>query len=105
MKRTNQTSLGSRALGAVTSGLESAVRNLENARRVTNFLRGRMELEVRPSDVFISSYPRSGTTLTQWILYLLAYEERPDPEHLTRVSPWFERSLAIGELTAERVVA
>ena len=101
MKRTNQTSLGSRALGAVTSGLESAVRNLENARRVTNFLRGRMELEVRPSDVFISSYPRSGTTLTQWILYLLAYEERPDPEHLTRVSPWFERSLAIGELTAE----
>jgi hypothetical protein len=59
-----------------------------------------MEVDVRPSDVFLSSYPRSGTTLTQWILYLLANEERPDPNHLTQVSPWFERSLAIGELSA-----
>ena len=59
-----------------------------------------MEFEVRPTDVFISSYPRSGTTLTQWILYLLTHEEQPDPAHLTKVSPWFERSLAIGELSA-----
>ena len=89
----------SRALGAATSALDVAVRNLDNARRIANFLRGRMELEVRPTDVFISSYPRSGTTLTQWILYLLAHDEQPDPAHLTKVSPWFERSLAIGELT------
>jgi hypothetical protein len=59
-----------------------------------------MELRVRPTDVFISSYPRSGTTLTQWILYLLTHDEQPDPEHLTQASPWFERSLATGELTA-----
>jgi hypothetical protein len=82
-----------------TSAIDVAVRNLDNARRIANFLRGSMELEVRPSDVFISSYPRSGTTLTQWILYLLTHEEQPDPAHLTKVSPWFERSLAIGELT------
>ncbi|MBW2720481.1 MAG: sulfotransferase domain-containing protein [Deltaproteobacteria bacterium] len=63
----------SRVLGVATSALDIAVRNLDNVRRVANFLRGRMELEVRPTDVFISSYPRSG---------------------------WFERSLAIGELTA-----
>jgi hypothetical protein len=90
----------SRVLGAATSAIDIAVRNLDNARRIANFLRGRMELEVRPTDVFISSYPRSGTTLTQWILYLLTHEEQPDPAHLTKVSPWFERSLAIGELTA-----
>jgi hypothetical protein len=89
----------SRVLGAATSALDVAVRNLDNARRIANFLRGRMELEVRPTDVFISSYPRSGTTLTQWILYLLAHDEQPDPAHLTKVSPWFERSLAIGELS------
>ena len=88
----------SRVLGATTSALDVAVRNLDNARRIANFLRGRMELEVRPTDVFISSYPRSGTTLTQWILYLLTHDEQPDPAHLTKVSPWFERSLAIGEL-------
>ena len=56
-----------------------AVRNLDNARRIANFLRGRMEFGVRPTDVFISSYPRSGTTLTQWILYLLTHDEQPDP--------------------------
>jgi hypothetical protein len=89
-----------RVLRLATSALDTAVRGLDNTRRVANFLRGRLELEIRPSDVFISSYPRSGTTLTQWILYLLTHEEQPDPTHLTRVSPWFERSLAIGELTA-----
>ena len=99
---TSQLLLGAagRALGVTADALDSAVRGLENARRVANFLRGRMEFRVRASDVFISSYPRSGTTLTQWILYLLTHEEQPDPEHLTKVSPWFERSLAIGELTA-----
>ncbi|HET6418149.1 MAG TPA: sulfotransferase domain-containing protein [Polyangiales bacterium] len=89
-----------RVLRLATSALDTAVRGLDNTRRVANFLRGRLELEIRPSDVFISSYPRSGTTLTQWILYLLTHEEQPDPTHLTEVSPWFERSLAIGELTA-----
>lgn len=89
-----------RALGVASGALDVAVRNLDNARRIAKFLRGTMELEVRQSDIFISSYPRSGTTLTQWIVYLLAHEAQPDPMHLTKVSPWFERSLAIGELSA-----
>ncbi len=90
----------SRVLGAASSALDLAVRNLDNARRIAKFLRGRLDLEVRESDVFISSYPRSGTTLTQWIVYLLAHEAQPEPTHITKVSPWFERSLAIGELSA-----
>ena len=100
-KKTAGARLSSLALGATTDALGSAVRNLEHARRIANFLKGRVEIEVRPSDVFISSYPRSGTTLTQWILYLLARDEQPDPDHLTKVSPWFERSIAIGELSAK----
>lgn len=99
------TKTASRVLGVTTRVLDAAVRNLDNARRVTNFLRGRMELDVRPDDVFISSYPRSGTTLTQWILYLLTHDGQPDPPHLTHASPWFERSLAIGELTAADLAA
>lgn len=94
-----------RALGAAADALDVAVRGLDNAKRVARFLRGRMEFQVRPSDVFISSYPRSGTTLTQWILYLLSHDEQPDPEHLTKASPWFERSLAIGELDSENLDA
>jgi len=90
----------SRVLGVATDVLDAAARNLDNAGRIAKFLRGRLDIEVRESDVFISSYPRSGTTLTQWILYLLTQDEQPDPTHLTEVSPWFERSLAIGELRA-----
>ncbi len=103
-KKTKRARLGSQALGAATSALGAAVRNLENARRIANFLRGHMELETRPTDVYISTYPRSGTTLTQWILYLLTHDEQPDPDHLTKVSPWFERSLATGELSADDLV-
>ena len=88
------------ALHLASSALDASVRNLDNARRITKFLRGRLDFEVRPDDVFISSYPRSGTTLTQWIVHLLAHPEQSEPDHLTQVSPWFERSLAIGELTA-----
>lgn len=102
MRPTKQTRtlIGSKALRAATVALDVTVRNLDNALRIANFARGKMEFEARSSDVFISSYPRSGTTLTQWILYLLTHDAQPDPEHLTKVSPWFERSLAIGELTA-----
>ena len=95
----------SRVLGAAADALDVTVRRLDDAKRVASFLRGRMEFQVRPTDVFISSYPRSGTTLTQWILYLLSHEGQPDPEHLTKASPWFERSLAIGELDAEDLEA
>jgi hypothetical protein len=100
LKRPALEAPASRVLGIAASTLDVAARNLDNAARVARFLRGRMELEVRPTDVFVSSYPRSGTTLVQWILYLLTHEEQPDPAHLTEVSPWFERSLAIGDLTA-----
>lgn len=101
-KKTGNTlkTMAGRALGLAGGALDTTIRNLDSARRIAKFLRGRMEVDVRPSDVFISSYPRSGTTLTQWILYLLTHDERPDPTHLTKVSPWFERSLAIGELDA-----
>ena len=91
----------SRILEWTARTLDRAVRHLDSARRIANFVRGRVEFETRPDDVFISSYPRSGTTLTQWILYVLGHDQEPEPDHLTRVSPWFERSLAIGELTAE----
>jgi len=94
-----------RALDVGSAALGSVVRNLDDTRRIVNFIRGRLSMEVRPDDVFISSYPRSGTTLTQWIVYLLAHGEAEDPMHLTQVSPWFERSLAIGELDAESLDA
>ena len=43
-------------------------------------------LEVRPSDCFVVSWPRSGNT---WLRYLLSYALRPDQEwDLSAIEQW-----------------
>ena len=42
------------------------------------------------------TYPRSGTTWTQMILYQLTTDGRMDFAHITQVCPWFERALKAG---------
>jgi hypothetical protein len=51
----------------------------------------------RPDDIFIVTYPRSGTTWMQMILYQLTTVGNMDFPHITSVSPWFERSLKEGK--------
>lgn len=87
------------------SGVTGAADSLASAARVARFLRGRRHFEQRPDDIYIASYPRSGTTLTQWIVYLLNHDTDTEFEHISHVSPWWERSLAwrngaAGELNA-----
>jgi methylamine dehydrogenase accessory protein MauD len=50
----------------------------------------------RPDDIFIVTYPRSGTTWMQMILYQLTTQGKMDFPHITTVCPWFERSLKDG---------
>lgn len=73
---------------------------LGNASLVMKFLRGLMEFQIRSDDLFVVSYPRSGTTWMQMILYQLTTPGDMSFEHLSDVSPWFERSLAIGSMSA-----
>jgi len=84
-----------------TRAVELALEGLGDLRRVMGFLWGRLEFAVRPDDIFISSYPRSGTTWMQLILHLLTTDDRELTfDHISQVTPWFERSLAVGALTA-----
>jgi peroxiredoxin len=50
----------------------------------------------RADDIFVVTYPRSGTTWMQMILYQLTTEGGMDFPHITQVCPWFERSLKDG---------
>ena len=71
-----------------------------DAARVARFLRGLSAFRVRPSDVFISSYPRSGTTWLQHITHALRSGRDLGFGHIGEVVPWFERQLALGRCSA-----
>jgi hypothetical protein len=47
----------------------------------------------RPDDIFIVSYPRSGTTWVQMILYQLVTDGDMDIPHMTTRSPFFEAAI------------
>jgi hypothetical protein len=80
--------------------LLAARAGLADAARVARFVRGALEFHVRPDDIFLSSYPRSGTTWLQQILHVLAHDGDSGCAHISDVAPWYERSLALGSKRA-----
>ncbi len=71
-----------------------------DALRVARFLHGRSQFRARAGDIFISSYPRSGTTWLQHIAHALRSGGDLDFAHISEVVPWFERSLSLGRRSA-----
>jgi peroxiredoxin len=89
-----------RARGVVTNGQELDCRLADAAREPAATvapMRSPVEAFVpRPDDIFVVTYPRSGTTWMQMILYQLTTEGAMDFPHITAVCPWFERTLKGG---------
>jgi hypothetical protein len=83
--------LAVRALGALQSALEEAWTF------ATYLLHIELWYEARPDDVFIVSYPKSGTTLLQMLLYQLTTQGEMEISHIAEVEPWFEMLLRFGD--------
>lgn len=94
-----------RALARGADLLDAVGERAADAARVARFVRGRLEHRPRDDDLFVVTYPRSGTTWTQFLLHLLATSGEDDFAHISQVTPWFERSLALGTLSAEDLEA
>jgi len=57
----------------------------------------RLKFEARPDDIFIATFPKSGTTLMQMIVYQLTTDGRDFP-HINRVCPWIEVAFERNEM-------
>jgi hypothetical protein len=95
-----------RGLAPADRALDRMRQALGDASRTVKFLRGRAMFDPRGDDVYVASYPRSGTTWVQVIAHLLV-SGADDLEfaHISDVSPWWERSLAHGSDAARRFAA
>jgi hypothetical protein len=54
----------------------------------------------RPDDVFIASYPKSGTTLMQMMLYQITTDGAMDFPHVNSISPFYEWEVRHSNLEA-----
>jgi peroxiredoxin len=69
---------------------------------IDTFQLKRFKFVPRPDDIFIVTYPRSGTTWMQMILYQLTTDGSMEFTHIAEHSPWFERSAESDRGYAER---
>jgi len=57
-----------------------------------NFEQYKMKFGERDDDIYIATYPKSGTTMMQMILYHLTTDGKVDFNHIYDVSPWIRNA-------------
>lgn len=111
-KNSPQLSLGRKSASVLIKILTFPIfvlmRFLYLLQQLLNWIRFRyVEFIIDPDDIFIVTYPRSGTTWLQMILHQLTSDGELDFTHISERIPWFERYLryeeSIHELQCPRI--
>jgi hypothetical protein len=63
-------------------------KKLHTVNRKLNYIKYKIEFGEREDDIYVASFPKSGTTLTQMIIYQLTTDGNIDFNHIYDVSPW-----------------
>ncbi len=93
-KRTLSARLASCGLKFTSAALRRPATWVNTAAGYIDALRlRRLDYVPRPDDVFIVTYPRSGTTWMQMILYQLTTDGNMVFPHIAEYCPWFEKSV------------
>jgi len=71
-------------------------RKLKSSTIELNFLKYKMLFGERDTDIYISTFPKSGTTLMQMMLYQMTSDGNMDFEHIYEKSPWIKNDAFIG---------
>lgn len=73
-----------------------AVAGLSQSAYFLRWLSSWLTFVPREDDIYVVTYPRSGTTWLQMILYQLTTGGRMDFTHISEVVPFFEKTMAAG---------
>ncbi|UCH92590.1 MAG: sulfotransferase domain-containing protein [Candidatus Aminicenantes bacterium] len=65
--------------------------------RIDFIRRGRLKFTFQPDDIFIVTYPRSGTALMRMILFQLTTDGSMEFEHISQFIPFYDRLLRTGQ--------
>jgi hypothetical protein len=85
--------VASSGLRGISQGLRSLMEKLKQLAVTVDFIRlAHLDFVPRPDDIFIVTYPRSGTTWVQMILYQLTTDGNMNFTHISQLLPWFEHS-------------
>ncbi|WP_163998634.1 sulfotransferase domain-containing protein [Pyxidicoccus caerfyrddinensis] len=83
-------------LNVLTPPVALAGRFYNWGQRYRELLRYRLEFRPRPEDIFIATYPKSGTTWMQMLLVQLFSGGLAEFDHISQKSPYFESVLRQG---------
>jgi hypothetical protein len=90
--------IASRILGGIMLLLHIIPATLFALKVKLGYIKGRyLDFVPREDDIFVASYPRSGTTLIQMIVYQLTTDGNLNFTHISEHIPWFERAFAYGK--------